>query len=580
MERHHQDQWRLHQTGVNLGGLYAVKAISESPTFVQHLQRDKPIEQQPQNNIHVALVSIRAPQLIDDQALSGLALTLSQLVRLDMQIVLTFDCDESSCELTSKTLDRQKYQRQADRIIKAIELHNNAGAWYVETALSVAGNTNSTLRSSVKVFIPKLIVEPLKRTSIVVVPALASTESFRTIPVDSADVMLALTHALSGVQTEVMQNSASSEISVGLPTAVTELDRIIMIDPLGGLPSRQREDGAHVFVNLEQEYDHIVDEYQRMTSNFNGSSTTKNGCTPTDSAKYYIRNLEILRNCLAVLPPASSALVISPQEAISTSQASSTGSDSLGIQTRRQKNPLIHNLLTNKPLISSSLPAARLSTPATKQPPHTTTAPTRSTLVKRGMPVLMIPDPLKQPWTPPQPGEPTISLENHPDINFPRLLTLIEDSFRRPLDVKAYLERIENRIAGVIIAGEYEGGAILTWEEPPSSTGSGDKAKLVPYLDKFAVLQRSQGSSGVADIVFQSMVRSCFPSGVCWRSRTDNPVNKWYFERSRGTWHLQGGQWTMFWTTDGLVEDKQRWEDYVAVCSGVLPTWADSKQPD
>lgn len=27
----------------------------------------------------------------------------------------------------------------------------------------------------------------------------------------------------------------------------------------------------------------------------------------------------------------------------------------------------------------------------------------------------------------------------------------------------------------------------------------------------------------------------------------DNPVNKWYFERSRGTWKLPDTNWTMFW---------------------------------
>jgi len=32
---------------------------------------------------------------------------------------------------------------------------------------------------------------------------------------------------------------------------------------------------------------------------------------------------------------------------------------------------------------------------------------------------------------------------------------------------------------------------------------------------------------------------------LVWRSRADNPVNKWYFERSSG--HLRMGKWVMFW---------------------------------
>ena len=391
--------------------------------------------------------------------------------------------------------------------------------------------------------------------------------------------MLALTRALSGIEADQVHRQGSAHLDKNVPAATTTLDRIVVIDPLGGLPSEQREDGAHVFVNIEQEYEEIIDELSEDTD----EHKIQHSC-----------NLSVLRDCLAILPPASSALIISPEEAASSSQALTSRSDSVGIATRRQKNPLIHNLLTNKPVISSSLPVARLAAPGPSPPVHASPNATRSTVVKRGMPVTMVPDPRSQPWRPPEPGHPTIALENHPDINFPRLLALIEDSFRRPLNVQHYLDRIRNRVAGVIIAGEYEGGAILTWEEPPppsplpNTSGNSNlhdinpkPPRLVPYLDKFAVLQRSQGSSGVADIVFQAMVRSCFPTGVCWRSRQDNPVNKWYFERSRGTWQLEGSIWTMFWTTEGLVQDERMWRDYVAVCRSVEPSWADgNKKPD
>ncbi|KAI5283584.1 Amino-acid acetyltransferase, mitochondrial, partial [Ascosphaera acerosa] len=159
---------------------------------------------------------------------------------------------------------------------------------------------------------------------------------------------------------------------------------------------------------------------------------------------------------------------------------------------------------------------------------------------------------------------------------------LIEDSFGRKLDLAHYLARIGDRLAGVIIAGEYEGGAVLTWELPPGVPDDGSAAsvaRMVPYLDKFAVLRRCQGAGGVADVVFNAMVRGCFPHGVCWRSRMDNPVNKWYFERSRGTWKLPGTNWAMFWTTPQVPLDERRFQDYEAVCRKIEPSWADGK-PD
>ena len=192
------------------------------------------------------------------------------------------------------------------------------------------------------------------------------------------------------------------------------------------------------------------------------------------------------------------------------------------------------------------------------------------------MPLIILPNPAAQVWT--AASQPRLKLTD-PRIDLERLTYLIDDSFNRQLDVEAYLKRVNDRIAGVIIAGDYEGGAILTWETPPGASDD-DTSRLVPYLDKFAVLKRSQGAGGVADIVFNAMGRTCFPNGVCWRSRKDNPVNKWYFERSRGTWKIPDTNWTMFWTTPDLVtgENRQAFLDYEAVCRSIQPTWADGKK--
>ncbi|KAJ9625136.1 Amino-acid acetyltransferase, mitochondrial [Taxawa tesnikishii (nom. ined.)] len=598
-EQHNREQWQLHRTGVNLGGLYEpTRAIAQSPTFVQHTQQEQRFQENSEI-LHIALVSIRAPQSLEDHVLAGIALTIAQLVRLDMQIVVALNCtDNLNTTAGESSWDDYKrlYQEEGGRVVAALEEHNNAGARYVDAALSfdkdwAEKQTTAGVQGSVNVEIPKLIIDPLKRGAVPVIPALAHTPDFRAVPVSPEDVVLGLTRCLSGITMEKKQHRTSTIAAQESPDVQTSLDRIIMLDPLGGLPSAQREDRAHVFVNLEQEYDDIRNELRAAEGQDDENSDADS--VLSSPSRQHIRNLNLLRDCLTLLPPETSALLITPEEAASSSEPSARNGELTGIATRRQKNVLIHNLLTNKPTISSSLPVARLSSP-THSPsaamPQTPVA-SHPTLVKRGMPLSIVPNPRTQPWRPPQPGEQTISLEDHPDINFPRLLHLIEDSFRRPLDVQHYLARIRNRVAGVIIAGEYEGGAILTWEMPPSPSPSSrrtgpsgepprDHTRLVPYLDKFAVLQRSQGSSGVADIVFQAMVRSCFPSGVCWRSRQDNPVNKWYFERSKGIWKLHDSMWTMFWTTEGLVEDEVRWKDYVDVCRSIQASWADKKKPD
>ena len=74
----------------------------------------------------------------------------------------------------------------------------------------------------------------------------------------------------------------------------------------------------------------------------------------------------------------------------------------------------------------------------------------------------------------------------------------------------------------------------------------------IVYLDKFAVLPSLQGE-GIVDFLWGALRDESFglgnldalnnngglsglgePVDLVWRSRTDNPVNRWYFERSNG----------------------------------------------
>ena len=445
------------------------------------------------------------------------------------------------------------------------------------------------------------LLQLLRKGDIAVVPPYAfSTSQSEANLIDTDDIVLALTRYFTGIQ-QLSTPAAAASGQTTTPTAVASVDRVIIIDPIGGTPTTRRPNGAHLFFNLEEEYKTAKTVLDDMVAT---SFLKPAGDEPAAQVgARHQANLDIIRKTLALLPSTSSALLTTPTEAanlVSNERGAADETDDVfgyvgSVGTRRSQNPLIHNLLTDRPVFSSSLPLGRIKPPTKrnswiKSPVITTTATqsapfdtddapmSKTTLLKRGMPLTIFPDPRKAPWTPPVPGGPRLRLTDM-CIDLPRLVNLIEDSFNRRLDVDDYLKRVENSLAGVIIAGKYEGGAILTWERPfgLDEETAYRTGRLVPYLDKFAVLKKSQGAGGVADIVFTAMVRDCFPEGVCWRSRKDNPVNRWYFERSRGSCKLDGVNWTMFWTTPFEGVGEQGFWDYESVCRGVEPSWLDQK---
>jgi amino-acid N-acetyltransferase len=643
VERAHHNEWRLTKTGVNLGNLYEpTKAVQDSPVFTREELPEKKPQEKRAEPLHLALVKLREPQALDDETLGGIALTLSQMAKLGLNIAVVVDCDENgkSDILEPDPTWEATVREETSRVVDALEDFNEPGAFAVDHALCYA-NVDTEMPSTVQVHggvdvkNNYLLFPPIEDGIIPVIPPFAYNSELKKVRVRADDVVLALTREFAGITTQNRVGDGPQEMddalydttqSIGRPV----MDRIIILDPLGGIPSVDRADGAHVFINLEAEYQDIRNELQRSSSlqsketspsisslgNSNPFSKfveTEVAPLPGAQAKQvpggavpsrHVQNLDAVHRALRLLPPSSSALIITPGEAAISSQVALLDAPSTGVRTRRSKNPLIHNLLTDKPMISSSLPAPLVNRPIASA------APNPATFLKKGIPVTMIPDPRTTgPWQPPSPAHPSIELENDPRINFPRLVDLIEDSFRRKLDARHYLDRVRGRVAGVIIAGDYEGGAICTWEAPKSMSQDpppSDSPLWVPYLDKFAVLTSSQGSGGVADIVWGALTRSAFPNGVVWRSRKSNPVNKWYFERSVGMLNLPDGYWTMFWTTDGVVEEYARahaqragdvggadgksevaetepvtrWDAYVEVCGGVGPSWKDTSKPD
>ncbi|RDW79668.1 putative amino-acid acetyltransferase [Coleophoma cylindrospora] len=608
--------------GVNLGGFDGkARAVAESPKFVQPSGKLETNVAEPP--LHVALVKIRSPQDLDNETLDGVGKTLSQLGHLGLISTVVVDCGSSPEDDSHALSWRDMITKQTERIVRAIDIHGQPGARVVDNAIGVSEEKtpeSNWTKGRAHVNFRKLLMTPLRRGVIPVIPALGYTDVVQTlVPLSANEVVLALTRELAGLQPVMKPDTDPMLVRdqmVSLQNEVS-LDRLIVLDPLGGIPTSERPNGYHVFLNMEQEYeaakqDLIRASYSGAQENLPTTGSTEahvtdigssnpfskfvesnitsfpsaspdaptNGYTSTD-CRHHLENLDLVRKVLSILPPTSSALLTTPDEAANSGKLPEGPFQATGVGTRRKRNPLIHNLLTDKPAFSSSLPVGRLGPAASAtqggSPSYSSITPT--TFAKHGMSVTIFPDPKVSPWEPPGPENPGLRLTD-PRIDLPRLVHLIEDSFDRKLDVQDFLKRIDGRIAGVIVAGEYEGGALLTWELPPGVPDDGSpesRARMVPYLDKFAVLKRSQGSGGVADIVFTAMVRDCFPNGVCWRSRRDNPVNKWYFERSRGTWKLAHSNWTMFWTTPDGDLDKQKFLDYEGVCRGVQPSWADNK---
>ncbi|KAI0478991.1 N-acetylglutamate synthase [Xylariaceae sp. FL0804] len=527
-----------------------------------------------QEPLYVALVKFRAPELVDDLTLDGVGRTLSQLRRLGLISIVVVDCEADRRDAVTQ---RHIATTQANRIVTVIDKYvaidesSGSGARVIDSPITITDSENATASpfTSQTLFVsnPTDLMNALQNELIPIIPSFGYTENTCTVkPVNANDAVLALTRQLSGLQ---FPGQLADDTHLTRLLRAAEIYRLVVLDPLGGIPAKNRATGRHLFLNLEQ-------EYPEVKSDLEGSpATTSDENTHEDNA-HHLANAELARSALALLPPTSSAVITTPWEVARERLTEENQMDLALVGTRRGQNPLIHSLLTDKPVQSPSLPTERFM-------PITSWAGTcqigaLTTLAKRGMPLTVFPNPRVTPWTPPQPGQERLRLTD-PCIDLARLVTLIEDSFGRKLDVDDYLKRIEGSLAGIIIAGEYEGGAIFTWEKPSSLVGmeNPDPSRLVPYLDKFAVLRKSQGGGGVADIVFNAMVRDCFPQGVCWRSRKDNPVNKWYFERSRGSLKFRDMNWTMFWTTPDLLLEDERFQDYKSVCRGIEPSWADKK---
>ncbi|KAF9056527.1 mitochondrial amino-acid acetyltransferase [Panaeolus papilionaceus] len=330
------------------------------------------------------------------------------------------------------------------------------------------------------------------------IPVIApfALDSFcRSVRVDANDVIAGLARGM--VEAASLDKSSQPAATEGELDFSTDVDltplRLMIINREGGIPSYARSGYPHLLINLTSEFDHIHET-------FNGNWRHSN---PTS-----LSNLALARTCLAYMPTTSSAIMVS----------------------HKSPSSLIGNLITNKPAVSSSLPHALLQGNRSITP-HT------PTLLRRGLPIQVF--------------------RSVDAIDKDKLNHLLEQSFNRGLDKEAFYKRLESDLDFVVVAGDYAGAAIVTNE--PSSTSS----TPISYLDKFAVLPNHQGD-GTVDFLWVALHDESYglghpfsanPNGgkggvgegrdLVWRSRSNNPVNKWYFERSSG--HVRLGDWVLFW---------------------------------
>jgi acetylglutamate kinase len=134
------------------------------------------------------------------------------------------------------------------------------------------------------------------------------------------------------------------------------------------------------------------------------------------------------------------------------------------------------------------------------------------------------------------PGERIQRFDSLEGLDLDNLRNLLEASFRAKLPA-SYFSDLSKRLHCVLLAESGRGAAIVTRE-----AGLID----VPYLDKFAVHPSAQGEQ-LGEAVWRSLCASC-PS-FYWRSRTENPVNGWYFTQADGSYRGQTGtpKFTVFW---------------------------------
>ena len=483
-----------------------------------------------------ALVKLQAP--FTDRQLESIARGMVYLEKLGLVSVIVVENDQLS---RGSPRERPALLDETMRVVNALEKQGARARPVLGSVVRLGPKPEDEPSSEPREYaVPEAHTFPsdlvhirsaLRAGEIPVLAPLALDSFCRSVRVDANDVVAALARGM--VEAAALDNGPSaSEDSPSYSSDNVDLTplRLMIITREGGVPSYARHGMPHLLVNLTSEYEYIHETFD---------TRWKLG-HPTA-----LSNLKLARTCLAYMPPTSSAVMVS----------------------HRSPSSLIGNLITNRPAVSSSLPHALL------QGNRKLTVDT-PTLLRRGLPIRVV--------------------RTVAELDKAKMKKLLEQSFRRELEEDAFWARMERDLDFVIVAGDYAGAAIVTREACAAATPAA--VAPITYLDKFAVLPEHQGD-GTVDFLWVALHDETYglglpfsanPNGgkegkgegrdLVWRSRADNPVNKWYFERSTG--HLRQGDWVLFWcdaevrlkTEEGRRANAglsylERWEE------GRLATW-------
>lgn len=432
--------------------------------------------------LRIALFKIKF-ESIDSDTWKGIAETLKRLIKLGISPIIMFDYDH----LPANTFRYNELYvlNQTSRIMNILGRPSEENELKTIVMRSLFSRENSHV-NEFAINSLELILIPLYQGIVPIIqPIIYNSSTCMQEFVDSNDLVY---------------NLCSSLLDTN---SILSIEKIVMIDPVGGVPSIERNQTSHVFINLSQEYSDIVSELYI-------------GFIKPENRDHHLNNLKSMNKILTY---------VSEKTGTDETTGIITTPDIMSLNND-QLNPIIYNVLTDRAIISSSLPAS-----------HNRTPELSTSILKKGVDVTILnSDCYSKVFT----------LNNLLDdglVDRTKLVNLIDDSFGKPLDTEKYFNRINDSLATIVIVGDYDGAAVITWE---TCTKTNER---IAYLDKFAIARVNQGLPGLADIIFKIILQS-HPNELIWRSRKNNPVNKWYFERCCGTLSNPDSQWKIFYTGD------------------------------
>ncbi|BGO97435.1 Amino-acid acetyltransferase, mitochondrial [Rhodotorula toruloides] len=498
---------------------------------------------------HTALVKVQGP--FTDRQLESIAEGMVYLKKLGLVSIIVMDNErwngeeERICAMGGLTdADRrervvhlrEEMKRETIRFSDMLEASGGAARPLLEGVLCVKGaafeDTWTPIASTsarpyeegaaTDLFVDSLsgIRNAVRQGEIPVIPPIALDASCFSLCVSANDAVRAIASGLADAEKRTgLRYEADARLQNDVD--LTPL-RLMVINREGGPPSHARGGDPHLSINLESEFDYI-------SKTFNWHDTH-----PTA-----LSNLALIRDCLADLPRTASAVIVS----------------------HRSPRSLIANLITNKPAHSPSLAHDLLPRRNIQHQP---------TIIRRGLPIRV-----------------SRSMD---DLDEDKLAHVLEESFGKTLNREPYYDRLRRDLDFCIIAGDYQAVAIVTNErlhdpetgQPLVNPETGEEEEAIAYLDKFAVLPQLQGD-GTVDFLWGALRDESWglglldalnpnvgglggqgiPRDLVWRSRSNNPVNKWYFDRSTGFFKIPPPPsskvgFALFWCEANRVDEYER----------------------